>query len=85
MAVKVSAYPVPTWPLASAAVVIVSIAEKIVSVRLTLVVCVGELESATLNASAVPFATAVGVPLIKPVDEFSVKPPGSVPKLSAHV
>jgi hypothetical protein len=25
------------------------------------------------------------VPLIKPVDEFSVKPPGSVPKLSAHV
>ena len=85
MAVKVCEYPVPTWPLARDVFVIVSTGEEIVSVRLTLVVCAGELESLTLNASGVAFAIAVGVPLIRPVDGFSVKPPGSVPKLSAHV
>ena len=84
MAVKVCAYPVPTWPLASDAVVIVSVAEKIVSVRLTLVVCVGELESATSNASGVAFTTAVGVPLITPPED-SCNPAGSAPLLTENV
>ena len=38
-----------------------------------------------MNVSAVAFAAAVGVPLIRPVDAFSVKPPGSVPEVSVHV
>lgn len=32
-----------------------------------------------------PFAAAVGFPLIPPVDEFSVKPVGKVPEVSDHV
>ena len=43
------------------------------------------MESVALKVSAVPFATAVGVPLIRPVDEFNVKPLGNVPEVSVHV
>jgi len=79
------AYAVPTWPFGNDAVVIASVAGAIVTVRLTLAVCGVALESVTLNVSAAAFAAPVGVPLITPVDVFSVKPPGSVPEASAHV
>lgn len=55
-----------------------------VSVTLTLAVCAGEPESLTVNISGVMLAAVLGVPLINPVDEFNVKPPVSVPDVSAH-
>jgi hypothetical protein len=85
VAVNVCEYAVPTWPLDSDAVVIVRVAEAIVSVGLTVVVCAGEPESVTLKVSAVALAAAAGVPLISPVEEFNVKPPGNVPDVSVHV
>jgi hypothetical protein len=85
VAAKACEYEVPTWPLASDAVVIVRAAGAIVRLRLTFVVCGGELESVTLNMSAVAFAAAVGVPLIRPVDAFNARPLGSVPEVSDHV
>jgi len=85
LAANVCEYAVPTWPLDSDNVVIVSVAGAIVSVRLTFVACAGELESVTLNMIAVAFAAAVGVPLISPVDEFTVKPPGNAPEVRVHV
>jgi hypothetical protein len=66
-------------------VVIVRAAGAIVRLRLTFVVCAGELESVSLKVSAVALATVVGVPLIKPVEEFNVKPPGRVPEVSDQV
>ena len=85
VAVNVCEYAVPTWPLANDAVVTVSDAEEIVSVRLTFAVCVKGVESVTLNVSVVAFTAVVGVPLIKPVNEFSVKPGGNVPDRSVQV
>ena len=82
LAANVCEYAVPTWPLDSDNIVIVSVAGAIVSVRLTFAVCAGEPESVTLKVSAVVFAAAVGVPLIWPVDEFSVSPAGSVPDVT---
>lgn len=46
---------------------------------------VGVVESVTLNVSEVPVVGAVGVPLIMPVDEFSVKPAGRVPEVRDHL
>ena len=46
---------------------------------------VGVVESVTLNVSDVPVVGAVGVPLIRPVDAFSVKPAGSVPEVSVQL
>ena len=84
-AVSVCEYDAPTWPFASDAVVIISDAEEIVSVRLAFIVCAGELESVTLNVNAVALTAAVGVPLIKPVNEFSARPPGNVPETRVQV
>ena len=84
VAVSVCEYAVPACPFGSDNFVIVKTVGVIVSVRLTFVVCAGELESVTLNVSGVALIAAVGVPLIKP-DEFSVKPPGNVPEVSVHV
>ena len=53
--------------------------------RLTFAVCASDLESLTLNVSAVAFAAVVGVPLITPVEEFNAKPVGSVPEVGVHV
>ena len=64
---------------------IFNVVEATVSVRLTFAVWAGEPESVTLNVSAVALATAVGVPLIRPVDGLSVKPPGRVPEVSDQV
>jgi len=47
--------------------------------------CAGLLESVTAKVSEVAEAVAVGVPLIAPVDAFSVSPAGSVPLVSDHV
>lgn len=57
----------------------------IVSVRLTLAVWAGEPESVAVNVRGVILAAAVGVPLIKPLDEFRFKPLGNVPEVSVHV
>ena len=84
-AANVCEYAVPTWPFGNDAVVIVSVAEAIVSVRLTFAVCGVELESVTLNVSAMAFAAAAGVPLSRPVNAFIANPAGSVPEASVHV
>ena len=63
---------------------IVRVAEEIVSVRFAFIVCAGELESVTLNVSGVALTATVGVPVTKPA-EFSVRPPGNVPEMSAQV
>ena len=55
------------------------VAGMIVSVRFTLAVSAGELESVTLNVSGVLLMASEGVPLISPVVAFSDKPVGSVP------
>ncbi len=64
----VGVYATPTVPAGSVAVVIANVAAVIVSVRLTVAVCCGELESTTLNASTAVLA-AVGVPLNTPPAE----------------
>jgi hypothetical protein len=64
---------------------IVKVAGAIVIVKLTLAVFAGAVESLTLNVSAVAFAAAVGVPLIVPVEEFSVTPAGKAPALIDQV
>ena len=43
------------------------------------------LESVTLKVRGVPFAEAVGVPVIAPVEAFKFKPAGSVPLVTVHV
>ncbi len=55
-----------------------------VSVRLTLPVSAGLLESVTLKVSGVLVTAAVGVPVIAPVDPKD-KPAGSVPLVSDQV
>lgn len=64
---------------------IASFAEAMVSVKLVFAVWAGEPESVTLNVSGVVFTAVIGFPLIKPVDEFSVRPLGSVPDVSAQL
>jgi hypothetical protein len=78
-------YATPTWPLGKEAVVIIRVAGVIVNVRLTLAVCVGVLESVTLNVNGVAVTAAEGVPPISPEEAFSVKPAGSVPEVDCHV
>ena len=55
-----------------------------VSVRLTVAAWAGEPESVTLKVSAVLATAKVGVPVICPVDAFSVRPVGSVPAVNAQ-
>lgn len=55
-----------------------------VSVRLTLPVSAGLLESVTLKVSAMLVTAAVGLPVIAPVDAKD-KPADSVPLVSDHV
>ena len=56
-----------------------------VSERFTVAVCAGLPESVTLNVSAAAFTAAEGVPLIRPLAEFSVNPAGRVPLVNCHV
>jgi hypothetical protein len=77
-------YGVPTAPFGSDAVVMVNWA-AMVSVRFAVAVCAGDPESVALKVSGVAPAVAVGVPLIRPVDAFSVNPAGKVPEVNCQV
>ena len=85
-AASTAEYGTPVWPFASDAVVIVSVPDAMVSVRLTVAVwAVGVVESVTLNVSGVFVTPLVGVPPICPVCAFSVNPVGSVPDISCQL
>lgn len=79
VAASVPLYATPTCPLGREAVEIAKVVDAIVSVKLTLLDCMGLPESCTRNVTARLFAAAVGVPVIAPVDAFSCKPAGKVP------
>ena len=82
MAASVAAYAVPTWPLGSEVVLMASAGgaeDETVRLRLTDLLCAGMLESVTVTVSMVALAVSVGVPVIAPVDGFSVSPAGSAP------
>jgi hypothetical protein len=86
VAASVAVYAAPTCPFASDVVVTASgdtLAAVIVSVRFTVAFCCGLPASFAVNVNAVALATAVGVPLIVPV-ELSVRPAGSVPLVNVH-
>jgi hypothetical protein len=59
--------------------------DEIVRLRLIDLLCAGLLESVTVNVRAAALATAVGVPLIAPVDAFKESPAGSVPLVSDQI
>ena len=61
---------------------VVALAAFTVKLNVADCVCAGLLESVTLNVSEVAVTAAVGVPVIAPVDGFSVSPDGSVPLVS---
>jgi hypothetical protein len=56
-----------------------------VSARFAVAVCAGVPESVALKVSGVALAVAVGVPLIRPEDAFSVRPAGRVPEINCQV
>ena len=85
VAASVAEYAVPTTPLGSEEVEIVSVNGAIVSVRFLVAVCAEPLESVTVKVSGVAVAGAVGVPPICPVAPFNVNPAGSVPAVNCHV
>jgi hypothetical protein len=66
-------------------VVIASVADAIVIVRVLGAVCAGEPLSVTLKVSEEFVAGAVGVPVIVPVEAFRLKPAGSVPVVMDHL
>ena len=78
-------YGEPTAPVASKVVVMESVGGAMVSVRLTLAFCAGEPESVTLKVSGVALTTALGVPLINPLDAFRVRPVDNVPAVNCQV
>jgi low temperature requirement protein LtrA len=86
VAARLALYAVPTCPFAREVVVIVSGcgAGEIVSVRVTVWVRAGLLESVTVNVRLTFVAVAVGVPVIVPV-ELNFSPTGKVPVVSDHV
>jgi hypothetical protein len=57
----------------------------IVRERFADLLCAGLPESVTVNVSATALAVAVGVPVIAPVDAFSLRPAGSVPLVKDQV
>ena len=59
--------------------------ETIVRLSVAEAVCAGEPESVALKVSGVAFTATVGVPLIKPVEAFRVRPLGSVPLVNCQV
>ncbi|HUN83422.1 MAG TPA: hypothetical protein VMU48_03545 [Terracidiphilus sp.] len=58
--------------------------DEMVSDKLTVLVCIGLLESVTLKVSGAALAVAVGVPVIAPVDAFRESPDGRFPLVSDH-
>jgi hypothetical protein len=85
VAASVWEYATPTCPSLRDAVVIDSVVGAIVKVRFLVAFCVGLAESVARNVNAVFVTAVVGVPLIRPVLAFNVRPAGSVPAVSAHV
>jgi hypothetical protein len=76
LATRVAPYAVFTAPLGRD-VVVMATAGAIVNVKFLVAVrCVGLVESVTVTATVLVPA-AVGVPLIAPVDAFSVRPAGN--------
>jgi len=55
-----------------------------VSVNVAVAVTGGVLLSVTVNPSDTFATVAVGVPLIRPVDAFSIRPLGNIPDVSCH-
>jgi hypothetical protein len=78
--VRACEYATPTWPFASDVVVIVSVFDRIVNVKLTVAVCAGKLESVTWNVTK-PTTGFVGIPVICPEALFRVNPIGSRPNV----
>jgi hypothetical protein len=83
VAASVWEYGVPTTPFGSDVVVIVNWA--MVRVRFPVAVCAGVPESVALKVNGVALAVAVGVPLIRPEDAFSVNPAGRVPEVNCQL
>ena len=60
-------------------------AAAMVSPSVTDCFCAGVLESVTAKVSEAALAVAVGVPVMAPVDVFSLRPLGSVPLVKVQV
>jgi hypothetical protein len=85
VAVRVALYATPVCPLGKDEVEMTSAAAETVRVREALCVRAGLLESATLNVSGVLATNAEGVPVMAPVEAFSVRPAGREPLVSDQV
>ena len=85
MATSVAEYGTFTIPSGSASVLMERDADATVKVRFAVAVCTGGPESVTLKLNGVAFAGAVGIPLITPVDVFSVNPAGNLPEVNCQV
>ena len=59
--------------------------EDTVNINLTDLLRGGALESTTWTVRAVLVTVCVGVPVIAPVEPFSMRPVGSVPLVSDHI
>jgi hypothetical protein len=65
--------------------VMINCAALMVKVKGALAVWTGEPESATLKVSWTLVAGVLGVPLIRPVAPFRLKPAGNVPAVNCHM
>ena len=81
--VSVCEYAVPTLPLGSDVVVIVSGPDAMDMLRVAMLDC--EPESLTWNTNCRLVTTSIGVPLIDPVLEFSVRPAGKLPETTSQL
>lgn len=66
-------------------VAVMNAGAEIVKVKAAVAVCGGILLSVTVNPSERLATVAIGVPLIRPVEPFSVSPLGNDPELSCQV
>ena len=85
VAASVAEYGTVSIPSGIESVVTVRGAGVTVKVRFAVADCAGGPESVTLKLNGVAFAVAVGVPLITPVDAFSVNPAGRVPEVNCQL
>ena len=56
-----------------------------VNVRLAVVVCCGVLESMTRKVKGVLVTEVVGVPVMRPLDAFMLRPAGREPEISVQL
>ncbi len=80
----VCVYGVPTTPLDSEDVVMVSTGGMMVRLRFAVAFCAGEPVSVTLKVNGVALTASVGVPEMVP-DALSVRPVGSVPEVNCQL